>query len=166
MAILFLFLATHLLILFKFVLYELHNATQCTCLWQIKILCLSSFHFGNLVLYSTGFFSQDGIGHSRPYTHQFRKIDISGETGVLFKFSACGKLQHLLNVTEVAHKVIKVIDTVLFHRVSRHEIAHKCPNFCSGVANGCTSGEYYVPSVVLFQNGLCFQKYALRLLTV
>ena len=55
-AVLFLLLSAHLFIMFKFVLYELHDATQCACLWQIKVLCLSSLHFGYFVLYAAGFF--------------------------------------------------------------------------------------------------------------
>ena len=160
-AVLLLFLAAHLLIMFKFALYELHDATQCACLWQIKVLCLSSLHFRYFVLYATGFFGKDGIGHSRPYTHQLGQVHISGKAVVLLELSACGELQHLLNVTEVAYKVIKVINTVLFHRIGRHEIAHERPNLCGSVADWRTCGEDYVSSVVLFQNSLCLQEHAL-----
>ena len=150
MAVLFLLFAAHLLIMFKFALYELHDTTQCTCLWQIEVLCLSSLHFRYFVLYATGFFGKDSIGHSRPYTHQSGRFTYPAKRLFSLNFPLVVNSNILLNVTEVAYKVIKVIDTVFFHCIGRHEIAHERPNLCSGIADRRTCGKDYVSSVVLF----------------
>ena len=166
MAVLFLLLSAHLVVSFKFSLDILHNATQSTCLWQIEVLRLSSLHIGDFVAHASCLFGKNSIGHSRPYTHQLGKIDVTGKAVVLLELATCGKLQHLLDVTEVAHKVVKVVDAVLLHSVCRHKVTHKRPYLGSGVTDRCACGEDYVSSVVLLQYRLCLQEHALRLLAV
>ena len=108
-------LATHFLELLKLRLDILHNATQCPCLWQVDVLCLSVLNFRNLVTHSSCFTGKYGIGDTRPDANQFREIDIPCKTVVFFEFSACRELQHLLNVSEVPYKIIKIVYAVLFH---------------------------------------------------
>ena len=166
MAVLFLLLTAHFVIPLKFSLDILHNATQSTCLWQIEVLRLSSLHIGDFVAHASCLFGKDGIRYARPYTYQLGQIDIPGKAVVLLELATCGKFQHLLNVTEVAHKVVKVVDAVLHHSVSRHKVTHKRPYLSCCVADWCTCGEDYVSSVVLLQDSLCLQEYALRFLAV
>lgn len=70
-----------------------------------------------------------------------------------------------MQIAEVADEIIKVVDVILLHYVSRDEVAHERPYLCCGVADRRTCRKDNILAAGLFQNGLCFEEYTLRFLT-
>ena len=166
MAILLLLLAAQLLKAFKFCLNELHDTAQCACLREVDVLCLTTLYIWHVILHCLSFIGADGISNARPDTHKLREVHIACKAVILLELAVCGELQHLCEVTEVADKIVKVIDAIFLHGVSWHEIAHECPYLGCCVTDRCAGSKDYVASVVLLHNGLRLQIYALRLLAV
>ena len=165
-AVLFLLLATHLLVIVELVFHELHHTTQGFRLRQIDVLCLSTLHLWYLVAHASCITGKHRVSDTCPYTHKFGEVHITGKAVVLLVLAVGGKLQHLLNVAEVAHKVVEIIDAILAHSVGWHEIAHECPYLGCGVADRCASGKHYVLAVLVLQHGLRLQIDTLRLLAI
>ena len=154
MAVLLLLLAAHLVKIVQLLAHILHHATQGACLWQIDVLRLASLHFGYLLHQLRLVLGEHGVSHARPYTHQFGQIDVTCKAVHFLELATCVELRHLLYVAEVAHEVVKVVDTIFFHRVLGHKVAHESPYLCGRVADRRTRGEDNVASVVLLQYGL------------
>ena len=165
-AILFLLLATHVLVCIELVLHILHHASQSLGLWKVDVLGLSALHLWYLVAHTSSLTGKHSIGYAAPYTHKFGEVHITCKAVVLLILAVGGKLQHLLYVAKVPNEVIKVIDAVLTHGVGWHQIAHECPYLGSGVADGCAGGKHYVLAVLVLQYGLRLEIHALRLLAV
>ena len=166
MAILFLLLATHVLVFIELVLHILHHASQNLGLREIDILSLSAIHLWYLVTHASSLTGKHSIGYAAPYTHKFGEVHITCKAVILLVLAVGGKLQHLLYVTEVPNEVIKVIDAILAHGVGWHQIAHECPYLGSGVTDRRTCGKHYVLAVLVLQYGLSLEIHALRLLAV
>ena len=166
MAVLFLLLATHLLVFVELVFHELHHTTQGFRLWQIDVLCLTTFHLWYLVTHASSLTCQHGIGDTCPYTHKFGEVYITCKAVVLLILAVGGKFQHLLDIAEVAHKVVEIIDAVLAHGVGWHKITHERPYFCCGIADRRTSSKHHILAVLALQHGLRLEIYTLRLLTI
>ena len=161
MAILLLLLAAHLLEASKLCLHELHDTAQCACLRKVDVLCLTAFHIWHVVLHCLRLIGADCISNARPYTHKLWKVHIACKAVILLELAVCGELQHLCKVTEVADKIVKVVNAIVLHGVGWHEIAHERPYLGCCVTDRCTSSKDYVTSIILLQNGLCLQIYAL-----
>ncbi len=165
-AVLFFLLAAHLIKTVKLSSHILHHAAQCACLWQIDILRLTTLHFGYFLDQFRLVFGQNRVSHARPYTNQFGQVYIPCKTVYFLEFAACAEFHHLLQIAEVAHKIVKVVDAIFLHRVLGHKVAHESPNLCGRVADRCTGGKDNVSAIVPLQYGLRLQVYALRLLAV
>ena len=164
--VLFLLLATHLLVIVELVFHELHHTTQGFCLWKIDVLCLSTFHLWYLVAHASCLTGQHRVGDTSPYTHKFGEVHITCKSVILLVLAVGAKLQHLLDIAEVAHKVVEIIDAVLAHGVGWHEIAQERPYLGCGVADRRTSGKHHILAVLVLQHGLRLQIYTLRLLAI
>ena len=154
MAVLFLLLASHLVVAVKFCLDVLHDTAQGAGLRQVDVLWLTAFHIGNLVAYTACLACEDSIGDTAPYTHEFGQVHISGEAVVLFELAVGRELYHLRDVAEVADKIVKVVDAVGFHRVNWHEITHERPYLGGCVGDRRTSRKHYVASVIALHDSL------------
>ena len=116
----FLLLAAHVLKAVKFRLDVKHNASQGASLRQEDVGRFAALDFWYLVLHGSGLACQYGVCNTRPYTHEFGEIDVSGKAVVLFELAAGRKFEHVLKVAEVAHEVVEVVDVVLAHCILRH----------------------------------------------
>ena len=164
--VLFLLLATHLLVIVELVFHELHHTTQGFRLRQIDVLCLFTVHLWYLVAHASCLTCQHRVGDTCPYTHKFGEVHITCKAVILLILAVGGKFQHLLDIAEVAHKVVEIIDAVLAHGVGWHEIAHERPYLGCGVADRRTSGKHHILAVLALQHGLRLQIDTLRLLAI
>ena len=162
--VLLLLLTIHLIIFLQRGLHILHHGTEGLRLWQIDVLCLAAFKVRDLFFHAACLLCQDGIGNTAPDTHQLWQVHVTGKAVILLELTTGRKLQHLLQVAEVPHKVVEVVDAILLHRVGWHQIAHEGPNLCCRIADRCTGGKDNITTVVLFQHSLSLQIYALCLL--
>ena len=125
---------------------------------------LSTFNVGNIVLYGFRLVGAHGISNARPDANQLGKVYITCEAVYFLELSICLELQHLCQITEVAHKVVEVVNTIFLHCVGWHQVAHERPYLGCCITDRCTSSEDNITSIVLLQYGLGLQIHALRLL--
>ena len=165
--ILLLLLSAHVLKLLESLADKLHHPAQSLGLRQVDVCCLITvLHLRKLRLQVLYFLGKDNIRNTRPDTCKLRKVHVTCKSVHLLELSAGGKLCHRLQVTEVTDEIIKVVDAILLHGVSRHEKAHERPNLSGSIADRSTCSKHHIADIVLLEHGLRLQIHTLRLLGV
>lgn len=166
MAVLFFLLSAHLIVGFELRPHEFENGSQPIGLRQVEVSRLTAFQFGDLAFHLTCLSGEDGVGNASPYSCEFGEVGVTCKAVILLIRSLRGKFEHLLNASEVAHKIIKVPNVMALHDLARKQVAHERPYLCGCVGDRSTRCEDYIPASALLLHRLYFEVQTLTLFRI